>query len=246
MRLLLDVCAASRPLFTTLADLGHDVLSSWDRPPPRASDEVLLALAREEGRVVITEGKDFGELVFSRGLPHPGIVRLVEMTPMERALLETTEGELSGCCVTGFGYQSGRKKVLFACTISPWRRCRCSSCSPRRSSRPRRPVQRVGATPWERGRLARTGPRARATNDASDMLEPSASPYRMWQSRDCVPHLDRRGRCAPRRRVGPEQLASGGSLRGGSFRPPARCGRDARAPKGGVRRPRRLAWGDAK
>jgi len=45
----------------------------------------LLALAREEHRVLITEDKDFGELVFLRGLPHPGIVRLVEMTPMKRA-----------------------------------------------------------------------------------------------------------------------------------------------------------------
>ena len=49
------------------------------------SDEALLALAREESRVLITEDKDFGELVFLRGLPHPGIVRLVEMTPMQRA-----------------------------------------------------------------------------------------------------------------------------------------------------------------
>ena len=45
----------------------------------------LLALAREERRVLVTEDKDFGELVFLRGLPHPGIVRLVEMTPRERA-----------------------------------------------------------------------------------------------------------------------------------------------------------------
>ena len=35
--------------------------------------------------MLVTEDKDFGELVFLRGLPHPGIVRLVEMTPMERA-----------------------------------------------------------------------------------------------------------------------------------------------------------------
>ena len=84
MKFLLDVCAASRPLLMTLADLGHDVLSARDRFP-HASDQALLALAREEGRVLITEDKDFGELVFLRGLPHPGIVRLVEMTPMERA-----------------------------------------------------------------------------------------------------------------------------------------------------------------
>ena len=84
MRFLLDVCAASRPLLTTLADLGHDVRSAADGFS-QASDEALLALAREEDRVLVTEDKDFGELVFLRGLPHPGIVRLVEMTPMERA-----------------------------------------------------------------------------------------------------------------------------------------------------------------
>jgi predicted nuclease of predicted toxin-antitoxin system len=84
VKFLLDVCAASRPLHTTLVELGHDVLSAGDRFP-HASDEALLTLAREEGRVLITEDKDFGELVFLHGLPHPSIVRLVEMTPMERA-----------------------------------------------------------------------------------------------------------------------------------------------------------------
>ena len=67
-----------------MADLGHDVLSAADWFS-QASDEALLAFAREEDRVLVTEDKDFGELVFLRGLPHPGIVRLVEMTPMERA-----------------------------------------------------------------------------------------------------------------------------------------------------------------
>ena len=84
MKFLLDVCAASQPLLTKLTNLGHDVLSARDHCP-HASDQALLALAREEGRVLITEDKDFGELVFVRGMAHPGIVRLVEMTPMERA-----------------------------------------------------------------------------------------------------------------------------------------------------------------
>ena len=38
-----------------------------------------------ENRVLVTEDKDFGELVFLQGLPHTGIVRLVDMTPSERA-----------------------------------------------------------------------------------------------------------------------------------------------------------------
>ncbi len=84
MKFLLDVCADSRPLRAALAELGHDILSARERCP-NASDEALLALAQEENRVLITEDKDFGELVFLRGRPHPGIVRLVEMTPAERA-----------------------------------------------------------------------------------------------------------------------------------------------------------------
>ena len=84
MKFLLDVCATSRALHAALTELGHDVLSAHDLFP-HASDETLLAFAEEEKRILITEDKDFGELVFLRGLPHPGIVRLVEMTPMERA-----------------------------------------------------------------------------------------------------------------------------------------------------------------
>ena len=53
-----------------LTDLGHDVLSGLDGDP-RATDEALLALANQEERVLITEDKDFGELVSVRRLPHP-------------------------------------------------------------------------------------------------------------------------------------------------------------------------------
>lgn len=83
MKFLLDVCAESVPLRKALESLGHDVFSAREQCP-RATDESLLALAMEEERILITEDKDFGELVFLRGLPHPGIVRLCGMTPMER------------------------------------------------------------------------------------------------------------------------------------------------------------------
>jgi predicted nuclease of predicted toxin-antitoxin system len=39
----------------------------------------LLDLAFQEKRVLVTEDKDFGELVFVHRLPHPSIVRFVEM-----------------------------------------------------------------------------------------------------------------------------------------------------------------------
>ena len=78
MKFLLDVCAASRTMHAALVDWGHDVVSALETAPS-ATDESLLAWAREEQRVLITEDKDFGELVFVRRLPHPCIVRFVEM-----------------------------------------------------------------------------------------------------------------------------------------------------------------------
>ena len=78
MKFLLDVCASSQSLRTLLTDLGHDVRLAMD-VDPRASDETLLALAFQEKRVLVTEDKDFSELVFVRRLPHPSIVRFVEM-----------------------------------------------------------------------------------------------------------------------------------------------------------------------
>ena len=83
MKFLLDACAASRTLQASLTELGHDVLSARDEHA-RATDETLLALAYEERRVLITEDKDFGELVFLRRLPHPCIVRLVELRVTEK------------------------------------------------------------------------------------------------------------------------------------------------------------------
>ena len=84
MRFLLDVCVASNVLRKTLCDLGHDVLSAQDGYAS-ASDRALLDLAYREERVLVTEDKDFGELVFSLRLPHPCIVRLDGLTAAEEA-----------------------------------------------------------------------------------------------------------------------------------------------------------------
>ena len=83
MKFLLDACAASRALQEALTTLGHDVRSARGEYA-RASDEALLALAYEERRVLVTEDKDFGELIFLRRLPHPCIVRLVELRVAEQ------------------------------------------------------------------------------------------------------------------------------------------------------------------
>ena len=84
MKFLLDACASSRTLHKTLIDLGHDVLSARDGYGT-VSDEALLALAYREDRVLVTEDKDFGELVFLRRLPHSCIVRLIGLTVAEKA-----------------------------------------------------------------------------------------------------------------------------------------------------------------
>ena len=83
MRFLLDACAASQMLEEALTTLGHDVRAARGEYA-RASDEALLALAYEERRVLVTEDKDFGEMIFLRRLRHPCIVRLVGLTVTEQ------------------------------------------------------------------------------------------------------------------------------------------------------------------
>lgn len=75
MKLLLDTCVFGGAV-KELREAGHDVVWSgdWERDP---GDSGLLAIAREEGRIVVTLDKDFGELAVVRGTSHHGIIRLV-------------------------------------------------------------------------------------------------------------------------------------------------------------------------
>lgn len=84
MKFLLDVCVASRVLCDSLVDGGHDVLSAADGYA-EVPDEVLLALAREQDRVLVTEDKDFGRLIFADRVAHGSVVRLVGLNSMEQA-----------------------------------------------------------------------------------------------------------------------------------------------------------------
>ena len=53
---------------------GHDVV--WVlRDAPKSGDDVILARAQREGRIVLTFDKDFGMLAFQAGLPaHCGVI----------------------------------------------------------------------------------------------------------------------------------------------------------------------------
>lgn len=103
MRFLLDVCVSSRSLVDFLVAEGHDVASAL-AIDPSASDERLLALAFQDDRVLITEDKDFGELVFVQGRPHGPLVRVVELSVDEQVraigeLLDQRLGELTGSVI---------------------------------------------------------------------------------------------------------------------------------------------------
>lgn len=73
MKFPLDVCASSHSLRVLLTDLGHDVQLVGENDP-RCLDETVLGLAYQDGRLVVTLDKDFGELVFIQRRPHAGII----------------------------------------------------------------------------------------------------------------------------------------------------------------------------
>jgi len=54
---------------------GHDVLYVAEMEPSIA-DEVVLQRANEHGALLLTEDKDFGELVYRQQLVHLGVVLL--------------------------------------------------------------------------------------------------------------------------------------------------------------------------
>jgi predicted nuclease of predicted toxin-antitoxin system len=58
-----------------LRRLGHDVLAVAEAMP-QANDPSILDRAESEGRVLVTNDKDFGELVFRSGKAHQGVILL--------------------------------------------------------------------------------------------------------------------------------------------------------------------------
>ncbi len=73
MRFLLDE-SADYPLAATLRGWGHDVTAIAHDYPRALNDRDVLAIARQEGRILITNDRDFGELVFRQRLPHVGVI----------------------------------------------------------------------------------------------------------------------------------------------------------------------------
>lgn len=74
MRLIVDECTGVI-VARWLTSLGHDVLSIRDTFP-RLPDEDILDLAVRTDRIVITNDKGFGTLVFRDQRPHRGVILL--------------------------------------------------------------------------------------------------------------------------------------------------------------------------
>ena len=72
MRFLVDECC-SRSIIDALSAAGHDVLVA-QAMFHSASDRTLAAFAIAEGRVVVSEDFDFGELAVREGLAIPGVI----------------------------------------------------------------------------------------------------------------------------------------------------------------------------
>ena len=74
MRFLVDECTGPR-VACWLREQAHDVYSVYDESPGMHDDHVL-AKAVSEKRILITNDKDFGEMVFRESRPHRGVIFL--------------------------------------------------------------------------------------------------------------------------------------------------------------------------
>jgi len=93
---------------------GHDVLAVSDIHP-RAEDTEVLELAVRDKRILLTEDKDFGQLVYAHGEEGIGVIFLRYPTSARRQIasdviqLIKQHGEkLFGCFVT---VQPGRVRI---------------------------------------------------------------------------------------------------------------------------------------
>jgi predicted nuclease of predicted toxin-antitoxin system len=73
MKFLFDQSADFR-LIPHLRQLSHDVQAISRHYPPGLADEDVLAIARQERRILVVADRDFGELIFHQQLVHTGVI----------------------------------------------------------------------------------------------------------------------------------------------------------------------------
>jgi predicted nuclease of predicted toxin-antitoxin system len=84
MRFLADECCDFAAIRSLRAE-GHDVLAV-NEFQQRSVDKELMALALSENRILLTEDKDFGWLVFAGRVDSPGVI-LIRFPASARGLL---------------------------------------------------------------------------------------------------------------------------------------------------------------
>lgn len=91
-------------LVVELRGAGHDVLHVLEGDCG-SDDEAILTLCQSQGRILITEDKDFGELAIRHGKPLPGLILLrISSAHRDRkarvllALLASHDARLAGRC----------------------------------------------------------------------------------------------------------------------------------------------------
>jgi len=103
MKLLLDICVC-RGVAATRAPAGHD-LRWMGEVPPDPGDEAVLGIASDEGRVLTTLDKEFGELAIVYGKPHCGIIGLVDLPARQ-------QGTYSAVVLDRFADELSRGAIL--------------------------------------------------------------------------------------------------------------------------------------
>ena len=118
MRFLADECCDTG-LVSSLREDGHDVLYVLERKAGVSDDEVLIEAYNEE-RILVTEDKDFGELVYRLKKRSRGII-LIRMDVKERQmkwlrlkkLIENYEERLPGHVVVIDSHKYRFRPLLF-------------------------------------------------------------------------------------------------------------------------------------
>jgi predicted nuclease of predicted toxin-antitoxin system len=109
MKVLLDTCVWGGAA-ESLQAAGHEVRWTGEMETD-PGDEAILTLAFQESRVMVTLDKDFGELAIVRGMPHVGIIRLVDISAEE-------QGPLCAAALGRYGQELARGAIV---TIEPGR-----------------------------------------------------------------------------------------------------------------------------
>lgn len=101
MKFIVDE-SAGMAVVEHLREAGHDVMAVGETMP-QANDVQILETAEKESRILITNDKDFGELVYRTGQAHFGVLLLrlrdegsANRVHMVRSIMDSYADQLVG------------------------------------------------------------------------------------------------------------------------------------------------------